>query len=155
MFNAGMLNHMSQQQQQLALLQMAQLQMAQMGNYQKSNQPQQPLSMMIPGAGQFVLVPQAQLHQIQQLQDAQIRHQIHQQHDSDGDLPQNFKSFSNPAQGHNISRSSKSNQKNGNAQKSINSPQIAPPKIKKNKQKNNGNGALSRFRATYKGPSAM
>ena len=40
MFNAGMLNHMSQQQQQLALLQMAQLQMAQMGNYQKSNQPQ-------------------------------------------------------------------------------------------------------------------
>jgi len=32
---------------------------------------------------------------------------------------------------------------------------IAPPKMKKNKQKNNGNGALSRFRATYKGPSAM
>ena len=30
---------------------------------------------------------------------------------------------------------------------------IAPPKMKKNKQKNNGNGALSRFRATYKGPS--
>jgi len=75
MFNAGMLGHLNQQQQ-MALLQMAQLQMAQMNNLKAPGS--QPLSMVIPGAGQYVLVPQNQLQQMQQFQDAQLRN-FHQQ----------------------------------------------------------------------------
>lgn len=64
------------QQQQIALLQqMAQMQMAQMGNQQS----QSPLNMMMPGGGQYVLVPQSQLAQIQQFQEAQLRQQMAQQ----------------------------------------------------------------------------
>lgn len=76
MFNAGMMGHMNQQQQMALLQQMAQLQMAQLGNMKPAQPSSQPLSMVIPGAGQFVLVPQTQLHQMQQFQDAQLRQQM-------------------------------------------------------------------------------
>merc|ERR1712176_34258 len=52
--------------------------MAQLGNMKSSGN--QPLSMMIPGAGQFVLVPQNQIQQIQQYQDAHLRQQMHASH---------------------------------------------------------------------------
>lgn len=77
MFNTG-LQHLSQQQQMALLQQMAQMQMAQLGNMKSSGN--QPLSMMIPGAGQFVLVPQNQIQQIQQYQDAHMRQQMHASH---------------------------------------------------------------------------
>jgi len=77
MFNTG-LQHLSQQQQMALLQEMAQMQMAQLGNMKSSGN--QPLSMMIPGAGQFVLVPQNQIQQIQQYQDAHMRQQMHASH---------------------------------------------------------------------------
>lgn len=56
MFSTNMMNQQQQQLAQLLAQQMAQLQLANL-----KNQPQAQMPMMIPGAGQYILVPQNQL----------------------------------------------------------------------------------------------